>query len=81
MTENQSVRTWTCPYTGPRRFHAPKFRATAARAEELAAEVASMTSTMGGRLYVARCSEDAEDGTAEWAIAAFTLESAHALGE
>lgn len=73
VTEDRQVRTWTCPYTGPSWLTAPRFRATREELSQLEQLLRARISD--GTLYILRCMDDAEDGSAEWAACALSSEA------
>ena len=65
-----SVKTWTCPYTGPSRLTVPKFRASRQAMEDLVGKVME-SAPNAPHLRVHSCGPEDEDGVGEWCVAAF----------
>ena len=65
VAEDGTVRTWTCPYCGPKKFHAPRFKATRAQLLQLEHQISAMV-PKGTTLRVLECSGPDADGVQEW---------------
>jgi hypothetical protein len=78
VAEDLSVRTWACPYCGPKTFHAPRFRATRAQLLQLERQIEAMV-PKGSELRVLRCAPPDEDGLEEWTMHAAVAHSSPML--